>query len=365
MRYTFLFATLTLSCTNPILPIDEVCNDGTDNDLDSRKDCQDEDCAQDPSCQPEVDCADDLDNDQDSLTDCEDSDCAASCQAFVLTANTELNAQNGLVLRTNLPAKTQDCLAVPAAQVPCADEDQDGLADAWETLVLERFHPIRRLDEDEQAFGADPGAIFGDVGRVAFAPGTPLFRAHVMIMLGYSIDYGSCGGFTGHNGDSERVALNLEQISGTLGDVQMVQAFTTGHEGTSNDQSTLIAPQDFNTFIYATTFDNGQPRWVVFPSADKHATYATVSQCEGVSFIPCVDEDCGPDGVANPALFDKLPLVINAGEDAHHLVDDLSVVGFPGDDAWLDQDFCGGLDRSNGCSSAARTKLLNDPFGFF
>jgi hypothetical protein len=344
------------------------CSDGLDNDSDTRIDCADSDCSASANCQPEVDCTDGADNDQDGLTDCQDPDCAsANCPVFTLIQSTELNTDNGLVLHTNLPARVIDCLEINEAQVPCQDNDQDSLTDAWENLVLERFHPIRRFDEDETLV-SDASAVLGDVGRVKFAqPASPQnpFRAHVMIMLGYSEDYGSCGGFTSHNGDSERVALNLEQILGTTGDVQMVQVFTTGHEGTANDQSIIFEVADFDQLVYETSFDNGEPRWVVFPSADKHATYATVDQCEGVSIIPCLDEDCGPDNVANPALFDRLPPVVNAGEEAAQLVDDLTALGFPGDDAWLDQDFCGGLDRSNGCSSAVRDKLLNDPFGFF
>jgi hypothetical protein len=343
------------------------CTDGIDNDSDNLIDCADADCTSNPSCLPEVDCGDGVDNDQDGLRDCQDSDCAAGCPIFTLTSSTELNAQNGLILHTNIPARVQDCLSVNEAQVPCQDNDLDGLSDAWEDVVLNRFHPIRRFDEDETLV-SDPAAALGDVGRVKFAPASSPqdpFRAHVMIMLGYSEDYGSCGGFTSHNGDSERVALNLEQVPGTLGDVQMVQAFTTGHEGTSNDQSTLFDVADFDQLEYETSFDNGEPRWVVFPSADKHATYATVNQCEDVSFIPCLDEDCGPDNVGNPAIFDRLPPVVNAGEETAQLADDLSIVGFPGDDAWLDQEFCGGLSRADGCSSPVRDKLLNDPFGFF
>ena len=104
-----------------------------------------------------------------------------------------------------------------------------------------------------------------------------------------------------------------------------------------------------------------EPRWVVFPSADKHATYATVEICEGISPVPCLDEDCGPDDVADPALFDVLPLSFNAGELAAPRLTDLTPAGFPGDDAWAEQDFCGGLGGT-GCSSSVRSKLLVDPF---
>jgi hypothetical protein len=105
----------------------------------------------------------------------------------------------------------------------------------------------------------------------------------------------------------------------------------------------------------------GEPRWVVFPSSDKHGTYATIEICEDVSVIPCVDEDCGADGVADPAMYDRLPPYVNAGEEAMPLVTDLTVVGFPGDDAWAEQDFCGGLGGT-GCSDDVRNKLLPSPF---
>ncbi|MCA9636040.1 MAG: hypothetical protein KC420_08425, partial [Myxococcales bacterium] len=93
----------------------------------------------------------------------------------------------------------------------------------------------------------------------------------------------------------------------------------------------------------------------------KHATYATIAICEGISLIPCFDEDCAPDGVDDPGAYDRLPEVVNAGEESSPRVSDLGVVGFPGDDAWKDQDFCGGLGPGT-CSSAVREKLLVDPF---
>jgi hypothetical protein len=99
----------------------------------------------------------------------------------------------------------------------------------------------------------------------------------------------------------------------------------------------------------------------VYPSADKHATYSTIEICEGISVVPCVDEDCGPDGVARPADYDLLPAAFNAGEDTAPRLDDLTVAGFPGDSAWDGTDFCGGLGGS-GCSSPVRDKLLVDPF---
>lgn len=79
------------------------------------------------------------------------------------------------------------------------------------------------------------------------------------------------------------------------------------------------------------------------------------------SFIPCLDEDCGPDGVDDPTLFDILPPFVNAGEEAAPRVTELSALGFPGEQAWAAQDLCGGLGGT-GCSSPVREKLLVDPF---
>ena len=58
----------------------EVCTDGTDNDLDGDTDCADSDCTGHSACLPstETDCSDGTDNDGDGDTDCNDSDCIHS-----------------------------------------------------------------------------------------------------------------------------------------------------------------------------------------------------------------------------------------------------------------------------------------------
>jgi hypothetical protein len=271
---------------------------------------------------------------------------------FVLSVHTEVDPAAGLVLRTNLPAMMSDCAAAVGA--PCADLDQDGLTDGWEDVVLDRLRPIQRLDEDE-ALVSDATAVLADVGRVALVGQ----EVHVFIMLGYSKDYGSCG-FTAHDGDSERVALALSLL-GDAGDARVEQAYTAAHEGTATDHSRLFATADLPDLVYENDPALAEPRWVVFPSQDKHGTYATIDICENISVVPCFDEDCAPDGVADPSLFDRLPTYVNAGEEAHPMVTDLGPIGFPGDDAWAVQDFCGGLGGSP-CSDDVRNKLLNDPF---
>ena len=79
---------------------------------------------------------------------------------------------------------------------------------------------------------------------------------------------------------------------------------------------------------------------------------------------PGLDEDCEPDGVDEPRDFERLPAIVNAGEEDAPLLSDLSESGFPDEDAWLDQPFCGGQGRDTSCSSSVRQKLLEDPFDY-
>jgi hypothetical protein len=287
-----------------------------------------------------------------------DGDGDGDGEVFSLDVHTFLTDEGVLALETNLPWAVDACLALPVLDVPCEDEDLDALVDAWEAAAIDRLRPRRRMDEDEQLIG-DPTATIGDVGRAAPGPDAHL---RLFVMLGYSLDYGSCGGFTGHHGDSERVALDLRaEPAGGPGGVRVEAAYTAAHEGSANDQGRVFTGPDLGQLVIEDDPELGEPRWIVFPSADKHATYATIEICEGVSAIPCFDEDCGPDGVSDPDAFDRLPAFVNAGEEQHPLVDDLAGVGFPGESAWADQDFCGGLGGTT-CSSSVRSKLLSDPF---
>lgn len=273
---------------------------------------------------------------------------------FVPDCYTELKEQR-LAFVCDLPAVKSDCDEVAGAS--CEDVDQDGLTDGWEDLLLAAMRPMRRFDEAEQLIG-DPMAVTGDVGRVVMVGD----RVRVFVMLGYHVDYGSCGGFSGHNGDSERVALDLVvDPEGGAGGVVVAGAYTAAHENTANDHGMLFTGAALDQLVFTPDPQTNGPRWVVYPSADKHATYATIDICENVSAIPCLDEDCAPDDVDDPAAYDVLSPFVNAGEEAAPRATDLAEVGFPGEEAWVEQDFCGGLGGT-GCSSSVRYKLTVDPF---
>lgn len=275
---------------------------------------------------------------------------SADTGGFTLDCGTEL-VRGALALRCNLPRLVADCVAI--ADAPCDDVDGDGLTDAWEDLALDRLRPVRRFDEGESLID-DANAVLGDVGRV-FAVANHI---RIFVMLGYHYDYGSCG-FTSHNGDSERVALDLAiWPDGGAGGVTVAQAYTAAHEGTATDHSRVFSTADLGLLVYDVV---PEPRWVVFPSRDKHGTYGSIDICESISAVPCLDEDCAPDGVDDPAAFDRLPEFVNAGEPDSPRVTALDELGFPGDDAWAEQDFCGGLERTS-CSAPVRDKLVADPF---
>jgi hypothetical protein len=285
-----------------------------------------------------------------------------AANAFVLDAWTTLPAGRGLVLHANLPVRDADCGALPVTGAPCGDVDADGLTDAWEDLALDRLRPVLRLDEAEPLID-DTAEHVAMVGRVAPVPASTDIDVVMFVLIGYSIDYGSCGGISGHDGDPERVAIHVRGVAGGgAGDVEVVEAYTAAHEYTATDHGHVFGGGELADLIHASDATTGDPRWVVLPSRGKHATYGTAALCESASQIPCFAEECVPDGVADPAAFDLLPPVVNAGEDAARRIDDLTPIGFPGDTAWGDQPFCGGHGGSS-CSAKVRDKLLIDPFG--
>ena len=272
--------------------------------------------------------------------------------AFVPTFVAE-PAGDAIAVRTNVPAAEATCAETAGA--PCGDDDGDGLVDAWEAGMLERLRPSVVFDESEQSVG-DPGAVLAIVARVAPVDAATV---RVFLMLGYSTDYGRCG-LSGHDGDSERVVLEVVRDGG-VGDVVVSRVYTAAHEGTPNAHGERWAGGRLGQLSFPADPVDGQPRLQVFASDGKHATYGTVAACESASFVPCVEEDCAPDGV-DPAAFTVFPPAFDAGEEAQPRLTDLSAIGFPNEDAWARQDFCGGRGRGAFCSAPVREKLLDDPF---
>ena len=117
----------------------EVCTNGLDDDGDNLADCDDPDCAADPTCQGptvETNCTNGLDDDGDGLVDCADFDCFfdPSCQVLP-----EFDCDNNIDDDFDglIDCADSDCFFDPVCNVPgvetnCAngvDDDGDGAVD--------------------------------------------------------------------------------------------------------------------------------------------------------------------------------------------------------------------------------------------
>ena len=222
-----------------------------------------------------------------------------------------------------------------------------------EDLLLQHLRPVVRLDEDEPLVD-DAAAVLVQLGRVSPSSAEELF---VPIVLAWSRDYGRCG-LSAHHGDSERVALQVTRTSPTKAGISAV--YTAAHEGEVTDQGHMWTADEMGQLERLTV--DGSLHWVVYASEGKHASYGTAAACESASFVPCIEEDCAPDEVANPSDYDRLPDIWNMGEPEHPAWSNLADLGLPGEDPWSDQRFCGGLDRDDPCSSPLVEKLSESPF---
>lgn len=280
-----------------------------------------------------------------------------SPQPFELQVSTAVQG-DVFSVSVNLMPTVDECeeQALAFADLDCADVDEDGFVDVWEDAVIGRLNPAIRFDEAEPLFD-DPDAVLANVARLTEVGGD----IRVYLMLGYSRDYGRCG-ISAHDGDSERVAFSLTR-TGEAGDVVVTAFYTAAHEGTLTDHGAVFAGTDRAVLTFESDPGSLEPRWVVFSSDGKHATYGSLDLCESAEWAPCLEEDCGPDGVPT-AEYTVINPVYNAGEPDAQRLGALDGIGFPGDHAWLDQSFCGGGTGGwgDGCSSSVLSKLTEDPF---
>jgi hypothetical protein len=239
-----------------------------------------------------------------------------------------------------------------ASCADCSDRDGDGLADEWEAALLERVRPVVRFDRSEPLF-CDPESFLGAVGRVVRGPEPGHFRAFVALF--YTYDYGRCT-VSRHRGDVERVVLDLIEAGPT--ELEVVAAYTAAHEYTPFDGGRVFQGGDLADLELRPDVRSNEPRWVVYASSGKHATYATPVLCAAHSGFACTGEDCA-DGEAHRELV--FPIA-NAGEPSEPLSIDL--FGILEVDPWTPEPFCPawGIDRTPCGPGAIRDKLVRDPF---
>jgi len=251
-------------------------------------------------------------------------------QDYTITQGPELElslSDEGRALITNLPIFVSE-----TEKGSDIDLDGDGILQEWEDKAMEYINPKFDLDEGEEWFDHPEHHV---VNFVRVFPYTK--ASHQYILFTYAVtwsrDYGRTG-VAGHNGDTERIIMAWEVITTGGKNLQLRYVFTSAHGG-ENDHSAVWDAWDRDCFTCGIAFwpvDETMCGQLTFEddilklqiSEDKHATYPTVSCCEGVTLLYLaggfVMEDCG-GGRGNPWRF----YCYNAGEPEpnHYLINDL------------------------------------------
>lgn len=297
--------------------------------------------------------------------------CSLSSEDDVDSSSDEINAEAVRVTRAaNGGFRIESSLSARCAG--CKDVDHDGLNDEWEDAVLAKLTPLVTFDEDEPMMKSDNKDAFAAIGRVFPSAGAS-DRVVVSVLILYAKDYGApnpiCFSAKNHSGDAERAALELQITGG--GNAISRAAYTTGHEGTEDDQTTIVRDGEQKRL------EDVGGRWRVYSSQGKHATYMSKDHCENArlsTFLHrfCASEDCAPDKMSDEdkQRFTRLPKVLNVGELGAPRTDndDLGRIGFAGVRAWSDERFCGGITGLNDeerakCPDSLKSKLPKNPFG--
>jgi len=167
-------ATGALTCT---IPADfaaagivlEDCTNGIDDNGNGCVDCDDADCADDPSC-TEQNCNDSVDNDGDSLVDCDDDDCLDDAACSEQDCSDAVDNDGD----TFVDCADDDCIFREACAEDCTDgldNNGNGLIDCadpvcqGEDICLEFLHCADGIDNDENGDTDcnDAGCAFEDV----------------------------------------------------------------------------------------------------------------------------------------------------------------------------------------------------------
>ncbi len=229
------------------------------------------------------------------------------------------------------------------------DDDHDGLDDGLEATLAAAYFPAAVWFHPDETCAWPAGPV---------TPGMAAYHAQIdprnprLISLTYTLHYRrDCGspfrGIDSHIGDVETFGLTFAPDAACPLGWQLYAIRAVAHGG---------GPAN----IEETVLQSCSPAPEIFVSLSKHATYLTIAQCEAYldPFQVC---DRGFSAPFN---------LVQAGEDAYRLADDLSAYfppepGAPADYLWLnpgDGLFCGGVlvsDRRE-CVGAAANKF-SDP----
>jgi len=193
------------------------------------------------------------------------------------------------------------------------DRDRDGVDDALEAALLERFRPtflVSGIDCDQlpaefapalpesfSRLGAPPravarnGTIYGQVFGRGTSGGDELIEAHY-----YHLWTRDCGA-RGHDLDAEHVSVLLTAASASspAADWSARAWYAAAHQETMCDASRFVPAEQLDAV------QRGAKVWI---SSDKHASYLTAESCGG---------GCGKDRCEAMVALDATR-VINLGE---------------------------------------------------
>ena len=172
--------------------------------------------------------------------------------------------------------------------------------------------------------------------------------------------------FERHRGDVERVVFELIVEDNSSGSrVRIDAVYTAAHEDTPFDVSATYREASLESLEYSTDPITLQPRWIIYASAGKHASYATHARCVGGSTFVCARESCATRDESLELLFP----IVNVGEPtqtSYQWWNDVDPLPWWAsfDAIWGGDDFCGGDQIRNdktGCTQSIRNKLVSDP----
>jgi hypothetical protein len=215
-----------------------------------------------------------------------------------------------LLLLIPLPFATVPAAAQTSFAALRADSDGDGLSDALEQAILQRFEPTFFISPADcaaapVAFAPDAaaptpvphseGTIYGQVFPAPDAGSAGRIEVHY-----YHLWARDCGQH-GHPLDAERVSVLLEPTGNATSpdNLKAIYWYASAHEGTVCDSSRLHRA----AAVAAET--SGPSVWI---SRDKHASFLERPRC---------DQGCGADRCDAAARLAAAPEVINLGEPGH------------------------------------------------
>ncbi|HZM81016.1 MAG TPA: hypothetical protein VFC19_35280 [Candidatus Limnocylindrales bacterium] len=242
-------------------------------------------------------------------------------------------------------------LGVAPPALASTDGDGDSIDDSLEDTLAARFFPWVWYDSGENAGCTNPASTAGNPGtalaRVRPHPADPGKIAIQYVIL-YQRDCGDFGGFSAHAGDVEPFSVTLAANPACPDGYGAFSLKTVAHEGQMGEH---VDQRLLGNSCTWGRFAGGSPYVArIYASENKHGNYASDASC-----------DSSLGGLENCSESFTLPFnVFNVGEDDARRIDELSGYQFPGEFAWTDVPFRGGLGNGLGDAGTVRAKLLND-----